>query len=149
MLLAFLLSMLQCTSREMRVTFYTLAEGTKSMLTKMGHEPVAFQTAAVGDRRLLGRWLYVEDLGGWVYASDTGRPCRVGKPGPCLREDTIDIFVGAGHMQSHARRLGVQYWTVGVCAAPDDTLRPAPPRASDGPVAAPPMVLQASLPDSP
>jgi hypothetical protein len=149
MLLAFLLSMLQCTSREMRVTFYRLAEGTKSMLTKMGHEPVAFQTAAVSDRRLLGRWLYVEEFGGWVYASDTGRPCRVGKPGPCRREDTIDIFVGAGHLQPHARRLGVRYWTLGVCTAPIDALRPAPTRAVDRTVAAPPSALRASLPDSP
>lgn len=34
----------------------------------------------------------------------------------------------------------VQYRTVGACAAPDDALRPAPPRASDGTVAAPPVV---------
>ncbi len=149
MLLAFLLSMVQCTSQEMRVTFYTLAEGTESMLTKMGHQPLPFRTAAVGDRRLLGRWLYVEDLGGWVYASDTGRSCRAGKPRPCLREDTIDIFVGASDMQPHARRLGVQYWTVGVCTAPSDELRPAPTRARDGTVGVPPVVLRASLPDSP
>jgi hypothetical protein len=116
MLLALLLlSMLSCTPREMRVTFYTLAEGTESRLTKMGHHPMAFRTAAVGDRRLLGRWLYVEDLGGWIYASDTGRRCSPKKPGPCLSENSIDVFIGDSHMQPHARRLGVQYWTVGVC----------------------------------
>jgi len=79
--------------------FYTLAEGTQSELTKTGHHPLAFRTAAVGDRRLLGQWLYVEDLGGWVHASDTGRRCSAGKPGPCLSQDTIDIFIGDGHMQ--------------------------------------------------
>jgi hypothetical protein len=115
MILALLLSMLWCAPREMRVTFYTLAEGTQSKLTKMGHQPLAFRTAAVGDRRLLGRWLYVEDLGGWIYASDTGRKCSPLKPGPCLGENSIDIFIGDSHMQPHARRLGVQYWTVGVC----------------------------------
>jgi len=123
MLLALLLSMLSCAPREMRVTFYTLAEGTPSELTKTGHHPLAFRTAAVGDRRLLGQWLYVEDLGGWVHASDTGRRCSVGKPGPCLSQDTIDIFIGDGHMQPHARRLGVQYWTVGVCGG-----RPGSPK---------------------
>ena len=116
MLLALLLSTLSCTPREMRVTFYTLAEGTESRLTKMGHHPLPFRTAAVGDRRLLGRWLYVEDLGGWVYASDAGRRCRARQPGPCLAEDTIDIFIGDRHMQPHANRLGVHHWTVGVCA---------------------------------
>jgi hypothetical protein len=115
MLLALLLSMFSCAPREMRVTFYTLAEGTQGKLTKMGHQPLAFRTAAVGDRRLLGRWLYVEDLGGWIYASDTGRRCNPLKPGPCLGENAIDIFIGDSHMQPHARRLGVQYWTVGVC----------------------------------
>jgi hypothetical protein len=115
MLLALLLSMFSCAPREMRVTFYTLAEGTQCKLTKMGHQPLAFRTAAVGDRRLLGRWLYVEDLGGWIYASDTGRRCSPLKPGPCLGENSIDIFIGDSHMQPHARRLGVQYWTVSVC----------------------------------
>ena len=129
MLPALLLSMLPCTPREMRVTFHTLAEGTGGALTKLGHEPVAFRTAAVGDRRLLGRWLYVEDLGGWVYASDTGRPCSAGKPGLCLREGTIDIFIGAAHMQPHAWRRGVQHWIVGVCTAQTDPPRPAVSRA--------------------
>jgi hypothetical protein len=107
--------MLSCTPREMRVTFYTLAEGSESKLTKMGHHPLAFRTAAVGDPRLLGRWLYVEDLGGWIHASDPGRRCRGQKPAPCLAENGLDIFIGDSHMQPHARRLGVQYWTVGVC----------------------------------
>jgi hypothetical protein len=128
--------MLPCTPRETRVTFYTLAEGRSSALTTLGHEPVAFRTVAVGDRRLLGRWLYVEDLGGWVYASDTGRRCIAGRPGPCLREDTIDIFIGAAHMQPHARRLGVQYWTVGVCAGPTDPPGPTLTRTRDGLLAA-------------
>lgn len=125
MLLALLLSMLPCTPREMRVTFYTLAEGTESKLTKKGHHPLAFRTAAVGDRRLLGRWLYVEDLGGWIHASDTGRRCNPQKPAPCLGENSLDIFIGDGHMQPHARRLGVQYWTVRVCGEQADRPRPA------------------------
>jgi hypothetical protein len=124
MLPALLLSMLLCAPREMRVTFYTLGEGTQAKLTKMGNHPLPFRTAAVGDRRLLGRWLYVQDLGGWVYASDTGRPCHPDRPGPCLRKDSIDIFIGEEHMQPHARRLGVQYWTVGVCSAVEDERRP-------------------------
>jgi 3D (Asp-Asp-Asp) domain-containing protein len=119
MLLALLFSMLSCTPREMRVTFYTLAEGTESRLTKTGHHPLAFRTAAVGDRRLLGRWLYVEDLGGWIYASDTGRRCSSENAGPCLTENTIDIFIGGEDMQPHAIRLGVQHWTVTVCGAPN------------------------------
>jgi hypothetical protein len=100
--------MFSCALREMRVTFYTLAEGTQSKLTKMGHQPLAFRTAAVGDRRLLGHWLYVEDPGGWIYASDTGRRCSPLKPGPCFGESSIDISIGDSHMLPHARRLGVQ-----------------------------------------
>ena len=123
MILALLLATLACAPREMRVTFYTLAEGTQTKLTKLGHQPLAFRTAAVGDRALLGRWLYVQDLGGWVHASDTGRPCRADRPGPCLPKDTIDIFIGADHMQPHARRLGVQHWTVGVCETPGAATR--------------------------
>jgi hypothetical protein len=115
MLLVLLLSMVQCTSKEMRITFYTLGEGASAKLTSLGHHPLAFRTAAVGDRRLLGRWLYIEDLGGWILASDTGRRCSPTTPGSCLREDTVDIFIGGAEMQPHARRLGVQYWTVGVC----------------------------------
>jgi hypothetical protein len=65
-----------------------------------------FRTVAVGDRRLLGRWLYIEDLGGWVHASDTGR---------ALKPHMIDVFVGDARMASHARRLGVQHWNVRVC----------------------------------
>jgi hypothetical protein len=98
-----------CEPRVMRVTFYTCGEGSSRCLTRRGHNPIPFLTVAVGDRELLGQWLYVEDLGGWVYASDTGQG---------LRRGWLDVFVGEARMASHARRLGVQYWTVGVCAAP-------------------------------
>ena len=93
-------------TRSMRITFYTCAEGSPHCLTKQGNQPLPFRTVAVGDRRLLGRWLYIEDLGGWVHASDTGG---------ALRPHMIDVFVGDSRMASHARRLGVQYWNVRVC----------------------------------
>ena len=97
----------ECESRSMRVTFYTCAEGFSHCLTKQGHQPIPFRTVAVGDRSLLGRWLYVEDLGGWVLAADTGA---------ALKKDSIDVFVGEGRMAVHATRLGVQHWNVRVCA---------------------------------
>ena len=97
----------ECESRSMRVTFYTCAEGFSHCLTKQGHQPIPFRTVAVGDRRLLGRWLYVEDLGGWVLAADTG----IG-----LKENSIDVFMGEGRMARYAMRLGVQHWDVRVCA---------------------------------
>jgi 3D (Asp-Asp-Asp) domain-containing protein len=92
----------------MRITFYTCAEGTPQCLTKQGNQPMPFRTVAVGDRRLLGRWLYIEDLGGWVHASDTGG---------ALKPHMIDVFVGDSRMRSHALRLGVQHWNVRVCEA--------------------------------
>jgi 3D (Asp-Asp-Asp) domain-containing protein len=95
-----------CESRSMRVTFYTCAEGLSHCLTKQGHQPIPFRTVAVGDRSLLGRWLYVEDLGGWVLAADTGG---------ALRKDSIDVFMGEGRMAQYAMRLGVQHWNVRVC----------------------------------
>jgi 3D (Asp-Asp-Asp) domain-containing protein len=95
-----------CEARSMRVTFYTCAEGSKHCLTRAGHQPIPFKTVAVGDRSLLGRWLYIEDLGGWVHASDTGS---------ALKKDSIDVFIGEGRMASHARRLGVQFWQVRTC----------------------------------
>jgi 3D (Asp-Asp-Asp) domain-containing protein len=96
-----------CEPRVMRVTFYTCAEGSSRCLTRRGHNPIPFRTVAVGDRALLGSWIYVEDLGGWVHASDTGGGL---KPG------SMDVFVGEARMVTHARRLGVQYWTVRVCS---------------------------------
>ncbi len=98
-----------CTSRNMRITFYTCGEGFSHCLTKQGHQPIPFRTVAVGDRDLLGRWLYIEDLGGWVLAADTGAK---------LRRNSIDVFIGESRMAGDARRLGVQHWTVRVCAAP-------------------------------
>jgi 3D (Asp-Asp-Asp) domain-containing protein len=92
----------------MRITFYTCAEGFPHCLTKQGNQPMPFRTVAVGDRRLLGRWLYIEDLGGWVHASDTGS---------ALKRDWIDVFIGDARMVQHARRLGVQHWNVRVCEA--------------------------------
>ena len=102
-----------CDARVMRVSFYTCGEGTKECLTRRGHHPIPFRTVAVGDRALLGKWLYVEDLGGWVHASDTGQ---------ALRPGWIDVFVGEERMAANARRLGVQYWTVRVCTPLQDRL---------------------------
>jgi 3D (Asp-Asp-Asp) domain-containing protein len=96
----------ECEARSMRVTFYTCAEGSPHCLTKRGNQPMPFRTVAVGDRRLLGRWLYIEDLGGWVHASDTGA---------ALKMNWIDVFIGDARMARHARRLGVQHWSVQVC----------------------------------
>jgi 3D (Asp-Asp-Asp) domain-containing protein len=97
----------ECAARTMRVTFYTCAEGSPRCLTSRGHQPMPFRTVAVGDRALLGRWLYVEDLGGWVLAADTGA---------ALKKDAMDVFMGEQRMAAYAKRLGVQYWSIGVCA---------------------------------
>src|SRR5512140_3032288 len=96
-----------CGTRTMRVTFYTCAESSSRCLTRRGHQPIPFRTVAVGDPALLGRWLYSEDLGGWVLASDTGG---------ALKADSLDVFIGERRMARHARRLGVQFWVVRVCA---------------------------------
>jgi len=114
----------ECAPRTMRVTFYTCGEGSSRCLTRRGHNPIPFRTVAVGDRALLGKWLYVEDLGGWVHASDTGSGL---KPG------WIDVFVGEARMVSHARRLGVQYWTVRVCGAPAARVAADAPETRAGP----------------
>jgi 3D (Asp-Asp-Asp) domain-containing protein len=108
----------ECETRTMRVTFYTCAEGFSHCLTHAGHQPIPFRTVAVGDPALLGRWLYIEDLGGWVLASDTGS---------ALKKNSIDVFIGEGRMAVHARRLGVQFWLVRVClpAAPAPRVVPA------------------------
>jgi 3D (Asp-Asp-Asp) domain-containing protein len=105
----------------MRITFYTCGEGTPQCLTKQGNQPMPFRTVAVGDRRLLGRWLYIEDLGGWVHASDTGG---------ALKPHMIDVFIGDSRMASHALRLGVQHWNVRVCEvqAPSPEAKAGPPR---------------------
>jgi hypothetical protein len=66
----------------------------------------------VGDKSLLGRWLYFEDLGGWVLAADTGVVCtqRAKKKG-CVAENQVDIFIGGPEMHRHALRMGVMEWT--------------------------------------
>lgn len=97
-----------CEPRTMRVTFYTCEESSAHCLTRNGHQPIPFRTVAVGDRSLLGRWLYIEDLGGWVLASDTGG---------ALKADSLDVFIGESRMAKHAKRLGVQFWDVRVCAS--------------------------------
>lgn len=70
--------------RRFKVTFYcacAICTGKYSPsrggpgLTALGNQPLPFRTVAVGDPNLLGRWIYFEDLGGWVFASDTGQPC--------------------------------------------------------------------------
>jgi 3D (Asp-Asp-Asp) domain-containing protein len=115
----------ECVTRSMRITFYTCAEGIPQCLTKQGNQPMPFRTVAVGDRRLLGRWLYIEDLGGWVHASDTGR---------ALKPNWIDVFIGDSRMVRHALRLGVQHWNVRVCeaetASPAAKAGPAEPRGA-------------------
>ncbi len=110
----------ECVTRPMRITFYTCAEGFRHCLTKRGNQPMPFRTVAVGDPSLLGRWLYIEDLGGWVLASDTGVR---------LRRNSVDVFIGDSRMALHARRLGVQHWDVRVC-------EPAAPSSDPGPVVA-------------
>ena len=119
-----------CAPRTMRVTFYTCAEGTPPCLTKRGHMPLAFRTVAVGDRKLLGRWLWIEDLGGWVHATDTGGG---------LKRDSIDVFIGEGRMAPHARRLGVHYWTMHPCGPekPPARVAEATPPPVAGAAAAP------------
>ena len=113
-----------CSTRTMRVTFYTCAEGSAHCLTKKGHQPIPFRTIAVGDRTLLGQWLYVEDLGGWVLASDTGTR---------LKRDSMDVFIGDTRMVPHARRLGVQHWRVRMCPAPTTISSESPPRGETSP----------------
>jgi hypothetical protein len=112
-----------CASRTMRVSFYTCAEGLRHCLTKRGHQPIPFRTVAVGDRELLGRWIYVQDLGGWVHASDTGSS---------LRRDWLDVFIGDSRMAPFAVRLGIQHWIVQVCPSPvpDGLVRGAPTAAT-------------------
>ncbi len=119
----------QCESRTMRVSFYTCAEGSARCLTRQGHQPIPFRTVAVGDRDLLGRWLYIEDLGGWVHASDTGA---------ALKRNWIDVFIGEGRMTQAARRLGVQFWVVRVCAPQEVPAAPRslPAAGTPGPVVA-------------
>ena len=116
-----------CAPRTMRVTFYTCAEGTPPCLTKRGHMPLAFRTVAVGDRKLLGRWLWIEDLGGWVHATDTGG---------ALQRDSIDVFIGESRMAPHARRLGVHYWTMRLCRP--EAVPSEPARAAAAPAGAQP-----------
>jgi len=98
----------ECVTRPMRITFYTCAEGSRECLTKQGNQPMPFRTVAVGDPHLLGRWLYIEDLGGWVLASDSGA---------ALQSNSVDVFIGDARMARHARRLGVQHWDVRWCDA--------------------------------
>ncbi len=102
-----------CVTRPMRVTFYTCAEGSRECLTKRGNHPMPFRTVAVGDPRLLGRWLYIQDLGGWVFASDSGS---------ALQPDSVDVFIGDARMAPHARRLGVQHWNVSWCTTASQPL---------------------------
>ncbi len=113
----------ECVTRPMRITFYTCAEGFRHCLTKQGNQPMPFRTVAVGDLRLLGRWLYIEDLGGWVLASDSGAR---------LKRNSVDVFIGDSRMATHARRLGVQHWDVRVCEPLATPSKAAPAVADAG-----------------
>lgn len=70
-------------------------------LTKSGTRPIAWKTAAVGDRRLLGRLLYIPSLMTVVKLEDTGSALSV---------DQVDVFVGPAEKHQHALRLGVRRW---------------------------------------
>lgn len=74
--------------------------------------PIPFRTVATGDPLLLGRWIWFDDLGGWVYASDTGTDCRskAAKKLGCVAADQVDVFVGGPEWHRHAARMGVQEW---------------------------------------
>lgn len=126
--------------RTFKVTFYcscALCTGKYSPsrggagLTALGNQPLPFRTVAVGDPDLLGKWIYFEDLGGWVLASDTGvkctskterytsplkRPGESGKTrsgrwnGPCVAANQVDVFIGGPSMHDRAVLLGVQEW---------------------------------------
>jgi hypothetical protein len=50
-----------------------------------------------------------------------------------LKPGWIDVFVGEARMVSHARRLGVQYWTVRVCSAPAARIAADAPETRAGP----------------
>jgi 3D (Asp-Asp-Asp) domain-containing protein len=113
----------ECVTRPMRITFYTCAEGFRHCLTKRGNQPIPFRTVAVGDRSLLGRWLYIEDLGGWVLASDSGAR---------LKRNWVDVFIGDSRMARDARRLGVQHWDVRVCEPVAPAAKPGPAVADAG-----------------
>jgi len=129
-----------CAPRTMRVTFYTCGEGTPPCLTKRGHMPLAFRTVAVGDRKLLGRWLWIEDLGGWVHATDTGGG---------LKRDSIDVFIGEDRMAPHARRLGVNYWTMRPCGPEKQPPARASAVIADAPRGAPAETPRAGTPPQP
>lgn len=125
-------------ARRFKVTFYCSCERCTGKyspsrgglgLTALGNQPLPFRTVAVGDASLLGRWIYFEDLGGWVLASDTGTKCtsrlgrverplgksslpivkKNGSPG-CVDINQVDVFVGGREMHDRAVLLGVQEW---------------------------------------
>jgi hypothetical protein len=95
--------------------------------TASGHSPVAFRTAAVGDPGLRGKWIFFEDLGAPILASDTGAVCvpvrsprgrprwkvplrLLRKTVGCVATNQVDIFIGGPEMHKHALRLGVMEW---------------------------------------
>lgn len=113
------------SSRTFKVTFYCSCAkccgkyspqrgGTGN--TALGHSPLAFRTVAVGDRSLLGKWIFFEDLGTWAYAADTGASCvrprkqRNKRDLGCVAANQVDIFIGGPEMHRHALRLGVMEW---------------------------------------
>lgn len=88
--------------------------------TATGHAPVPFRTVATGDPTLLGKWIFLEDLHGWVYASDTGAPCtkRAKKRFGCVAKNQLDVFIGGAEYHKAALRLGVMEWTGKVAQDP-------------------------------
>lgn len=94
-----------------------------SGLTARGNQPLPFRTVAVGDPALLGKWIYFEDLGGWVLASDTGVICPLTgrsftgglikskkRSIGCVARNQADVFVGGPNMHKRALEMGVQEW---------------------------------------
>lgn len=84
-----------------------------------------FRTVAVGDRSLLGKWIWFDDLGGAVFASDTGVECKLSVRSVvrytkskkrstvvkgCVALNQVDVFVGGPEWHKHALKLGVMEW---------------------------------------
>lgn len=141
--------------RTFKVTFYCscqICTGKNSPSlrgsgnTATGRVPIPFRTVAVGDPSLLGKWIYFEDLGGWVLASDTGARCTVTKVTQvvrailsypftlgkgCVSRDQVDVFVGGPSMHKRALEMGVQEWKGRVMETQEAMAQDSPTRRVD------------------